>query len=97
MWFPLATPLKACGSGCKCHVVTSCCFKPWSAGEISQQRHGSFPQFPSIFMTVALAGSVMCMKDSKSDAGEPQPEVSRDPNARARTILDVKLRMGGTP
>src|SRR6476646_11979156 len=72
MWFPLATPLNARGSGCKCHIVTSCCFKSWSAGEISQQRHGSFPQFPSIFITLTFEGRVMCMNDSKSDAGEQQ-------------------------
>src|SRR4030095_5290439 len=88
MWSPLATPLNSRGSGTRFHVVTSFLFRSSSAGEISQQRHGSCPQFPSIFITLAVAGSGVPMNVSKSDEPERQPIVSQGPKARRRTISD---------
>src|SRR5215468_5170861 len=84
MWFPLATPLKARGLGARFHAATSFLLSCSSAGEISQQRHGSAPQFPSNFVTVTLAGSRVRMNVSKSALG-PQPVVSTLPDTRRST------------
>src|SRR5262245_1714805 len=93
MWFPLATPLKACGLVVRFHFSTSALLRSSLAGAISQQRHGSAPQFPSNFVTVTLAGSGVRMNVSKSAPG-PQPDVSTLPDARRSTdASDKDLRV----
>src|SRR5262245_44381754 len=90
MWFPLATPLNARGFGTRCHVATSALLRSSSAGEISQQRQGSCPQFPSNFITLTCEGSGVRMNASKSPGLGPQPMIGRSPIARERTVRNLR-------
>src|SRR4030095_5087329 len=61
---------------------------PSSTGEISQHRHGSFPQFPSILIISTLEGSGIRINVSKSDDFELHPVSNEDPDRKKRSILD---------
>ena len=61
---------------------------PSSTGEISQQRHGSCPQFPSILIISTLEGSGIRINVSKSDDFELHPVTNEDPDREKRSIPD---------
>src|SRR4030095_5532733 len=61
---------------------------PSSIGEISQHRHGSFPQFPSILIISTLEGSGIRINVSKSDDFELHPPSNEDPDRNKRSIRD---------
>src|SRR6187397_588775 len=61
---------------------------PSSTGEISQHRHGSFPQFPSILIISTVEGSGIRINVSKSDDFELHPVSNEDPDRKKRSIRD---------
>src|SRR5580765_7188266 len=61
---------------------------PSSTGEISQQRHGSLPQFPSILIISTLEGSGIRINVSKSDDLELHPVSNEDADRKKRSIPD---------